>query len=191
MSHQTELEMRDACLQASPENYAIVLQECFYHTTSTSKSVLTCQLVYHLWYIYVHLTMIYQPMGHKNSNSKIIVNFIIFWNTKLLQSAVYHVIVNILFLLYLVLQRNIMCQQNMSHEAEVLRSKRRYASKWSNHQHHYIGTKEQVHHLYYIYVRLTTGYQTTLEIKAGQESIAHLLSKYKSKLLVHLSAIMS
>ena len=93
MSHQTELEMRDAYLQASPENYAIGLQDCFYHTSSTSKSALTCQRVYHLRYIYVHFIMIiYQPIGHKNSNGKTIVNLIIFWNTKLLQSVVYHVI---------------------------------------------------------------------------------------------------
>ena len=78
----------------------------------------------------------------------------------------------------------------MSHEAEVLRSKRRYASKWSNHQHHYIGTKEQVHHLYCIYVRLTTGYQTTLEIKAGQENTAHLLSQYNPKYMSHEAEVL-
>ena len=33
--------------------------------------------------------------------------------------------------------------------------------------------------------------QPTPEIKAGQENIAHLLSKYNSKLLVHFSAIIS
>ena len=79
----------------------------------------------------------------------------------------------------------------MSHEAEVLRSASGYASKWSNHQHQYIGIKQQVHHLYYIYVRLITGYQTTSEIKAGEENIAELLSHYNSKLLIHLSAIIS
>ena len=94
-----------------------------------------------------------------------------------------------------------MCQQNISHEAEVLCSD--VCLQKESHsidvqvcfevisQHHqYVGTKEQVHHLYYIYVRLTMGYQTTPEIKAGQENIAHLLSKYNSsKLLVQLSAI--
>ena len=95
---------------------------------------------------------------------------------------------SIYFSLYLVLQRNIMCQQYMSHEAEVLRSKRRYA--WSDQtaasvRRYYTTRPSLVLHL------CTEDHrnQPTPEIKAGQENIAHLLSKYNSKLFVHLSAI--
>ena len=95
---------------------------------------------------------------------------------------------SIYFLLYLVLQRNIMCQQYMSHEAEVLRSNvgmLRSDQTAASVRRYYTTSPSLVLHL----CRVDHRNQPTPEIKAGQENIAHLLSKYNSKLFVHLSAI--